>query len=55
MTRLLAGIGTVGNVGYAVPILPVLFARAPLIFRIPPVIYLAVSLYILARAARSPS
>jgi hypothetical protein len=51
--RALAVFGAVGIIGFAVPMLPVLVARAPLIFRVPAIIYLVVSLFILGRAARS--
>jgi len=51
--RALALYGALSIIGFAVPILPVLIARAPLIFRVPAIIYLVVSLFILVRAARS--
>jgi hypothetical protein len=38
---------------YAVPFIPVLLVRAPMIFRIPPIVYTALSVFILARVARS--
>jgi hypothetical protein len=51
--RALAVFGALTMIGFAVPMLPILFARAPLLFRLPAIIYLVVSLFILARAARS--
>ena len=51
--RALAAIGALSIIGFAVPMLPVLIARAPLIFRVPAIIYLVVSLFILVRAMRS--
>jgi hypothetical protein len=50
--RALAVFGALSIIGFAVPMLPVLVARAPLIFRVPAIIYLVVSLFILVRAAR---
>ncbi len=51
--RALSVAGALTMIGFAIPILPVLVARAPLIFRVPAIIYLAISLFILARAVRS--
>ena len=51
--RALSVFGALTIIGYAIPILPVLVARAPLIFRIPAIVYLAVSLFIVARVVRS--
>lgn len=51
--RALSVFGALALIGFAVPILPVLVARAPFVFRVPAIIYLAASLVILARAARS--
>jgi len=51
--RALAVFGALTIIGFAIPILPVLVARAPLIFRVPAIIYLVVSLFILVNAARS--
>ena len=51
--RALAVFGALSMIGFAVPMLPVLVARAPLIFRVPAIIYLVVSLFILVRAMRS--
>jgi hypothetical protein len=45
--------GAVTIIGYAVPILPVLIARAPVLFRVPAIVYLVLSLWILTRARRS--
>ena len=49
--RALASFGALTIIGFAVPILPVLFSRAPLIFRVPAIVYLVSSLVILADAA----
>jgi hypothetical protein len=51
--RALAVFGALTIISFAIPILPVLVARAPLIFRVPAIIYLVVSLFILVNAARS--
>ena len=50
--RLLAGFGALTVVGFATPMLPVLFARAPIVFRIPPLVYLAASLLVLVWLVR---
>ena len=44
--------GALTVIGWAVPILPVLFARAPVIFRVPPLVYLVLSAVVLARCLR---
>jgi hypothetical protein len=44
--------GALTVAAFAVPMLPVLVARAPLVFRVPPIVYLAWSLFILVRAVR---
>jgi hypothetical protein len=51
-TRLLAGFGALTVVGFATPMLPVLFARAPVVFRVPPLVYLAASLLVLVWLVR---
>jgi hypothetical protein len=51
--RAMAAFGALITIGYAVPMLPVLFARAPFLFRVPTMVYLAVSVFVLARAAGS--
>jgi hypothetical protein len=51
-TRLLAGFGALTVVGFATPMLPVLFARVPVVFRIPPLVYLAASLLALVWLVR---
>jgi hypothetical protein len=51
--RSLAIFGALMIIGFSVAILPVLFARAPMIFRIPPIIYSGVSAVLLVGAARS--
>src|SRR4030095_12579877 len=39
---------------YVVPFIPMLFIRAPVMFRIPPIVYGVLSAFILMRVARSP-
>lgn len=51
-SRTLAVFGALVIMGFAVPMLPVLFSRAPLVFRIPVVTYLLLSIWILAHTAR---
>ena len=51
--RALARFGAFTIIGFTVPILPVLFSRAPVVFRIPAVVYLALSIFILAGVAGS--
>jgi hypothetical protein len=51
--RSLGTFGAVTIIGYAVPILPVLVARAPVLFRVPAAVYLGLSLWILTRASKS--
>jgi hypothetical protein len=46
--RGLAAFGALTMIGFAAPILPVLVARAPFIFRVPAVVYLVLSLIILS-------
>ena len=46
----IAGASTI--LAYAVPFIPVLFVRAPPMFRIPPTVYALLGLYIGLRAAR---
>jgi len=50
--RALSVAGAVTIAAFAVPMLPVVVARAPFVFRVPPMVYLAWSLYILLRAVR---
>lgn len=45
--------GALTIVAYAVPFIPVLFVRAPVMFRIPPVVYLLLSIFIALRVARA--
>jgi hypothetical protein len=49
--RALAAFGAVAVISFVVPMLPVLVVRAPFVFRLPALIYLAVSLFVLVRAA----
>ena len=51
-SRMLAVFGALTVIAFAAPMLPVLFSRAPLLFRIPAIIYLAASIFILANIAR---
>jgi hypothetical protein len=48
--RALTVFGALTAIGYAVPMLPVLFARAAFLFRVPAMVYLTLSVFILARA-----
>lgn len=45
--------GALMLLAYAVPFIPVLIMRAPMVFRIPPIAYAALSVLILVRVARS--
>ena len=49
-----AAFGAVTMIGFAVPILPVLMARSPLYLAIPAMIYLALSVGILAAVSKHP-
>jgi hypothetical protein len=49
--RGLAVFGALTMIGFCVVMLPVLFARAPIYFRIPPLIYLAGSVFVVYFAA----
>jgi hypothetical protein len=49
--RALAAFGALTMIGFAAPILPILVSRAPFIFRVPAIVYLTLSLVILAAAA----
>jgi hypothetical protein len=51
--RALAAFGALTMIGFAAPILPVLISRAPFIFWVPAIVYLALSLVILAAACSS--
>ena len=51
--RALGTFGALTIIGYALPIVPVLFSRAPLAFRIPAPIYLLLSVLILVRSLKS--
>jgi hypothetical protein len=46
--------GAVTVLTYAVPFLPVLFLRAPVIFRVPQIVYAALSIWIIFRTIRQP-
>jgi hypothetical protein len=46
--------GALMLLAYAVPYIPVLFMRAPLMFLLPPIAYAALSVMILARALHRP-
>jgi len=49
----LAIFGALIIIGFTVPILPVLFSRAPVRFRIPAIVYLLSSVYLLAASIGS--
>jgi hypothetical protein len=51
--RALAVFGAVTTLGFAVPILPLLFSRAPVSFIAAPIVYILASAYILVDLARS--
>ena len=51
--RSLAAFGAMTIIGFSVAIVPVLVARAPLIFRVPPIVYSAVSAIVLMQTQRS--
>lgn len=52
--RALSIFGTLTIIAFAVPMLPVLFLRAPVIFSLPMAVYLILSVFILVQTARSP-
>lgn len=47
--------GSTTVLSYALPFLPVLFARAPIVFRIPPLLYSAASIALLVADPRTPT
>lgn len=49
----LAITGALTVLAYAVPFIPILFVRAPVMFRIPPIVYAILSAFIALRAANS--
>lgn len=51
--RGLAVAGALTVLAYAVPFIPVLFARAPLLFRIPPIAYALLSGFVMLRTTTS--
>jgi hypothetical protein len=51
--RALSVFGALTVLAYAVPFVPVLFIRAPMVSGVPPIVYLLLSVFILARTARS--
>jgi len=53
--RALAALGALTMIGFAAPMLPVLISRAPMLFWIPNILYLAASIVVLAAATASPS
>jgi hypothetical protein len=53
--RLLAVFGALTIIAFAAPLIPVLFARAPVVFRIPVVIYFVLSVIVLFQAVRQKS
>jgi len=55
LSRRLAVFGALIMIGFAVPMLPVLFSRAPIIFRVPAMIYLLLSVLVLVATKRNQS
>jgi hypothetical protein len=55
LSRRLAVFGALIMIGFAVPMLPVLVSRAPIIFSVPAVIYLLLSVLVLVTARRNRS
>ncbi len=53
--RHLSVAGALMILAYAVPFIPVLLVRAPMMFRIPPIVYASLSVFILCHAAGSTS
>ena len=51
--RTMSAFGAFTIIGFALPILPVLFLRVPWMFRIPQIVYLALSIFIAAVSLRS--
>ena len=55
LSRRLAVFGALIMTGFAIPMLPVLFSRAPIIFSVPAIIYLLLSVLVLVAAKRNQS
>jgi uncharacterized membrane protein HdeD (DUF308 family) len=53
--RSLAVAGALTMLTYAIPFIPVLVARAPVGFQIPPVVYATLSLFILVKSRTAPN
>jgi hypothetical protein len=51
--RALASFGALTTIGFTAAVLPVLFSRAPVIFRIPAIVYLLTSVFVQAGVAGS--
>jgi hypothetical protein len=51
-SRALAVFGALTIIGFSVPMIPVLLARAPILFRIPVAIYFVLSIFVLVQIAR---
>jgi hypothetical protein len=51
-SRALAIFGSLTIIGFTLPMIPVLFSRAPMVFRVLPVIYLLLSTLVLIRAPK---
>jgi hypothetical protein len=51
--RHLSVAGSLTVLGYAVPFIPVLLVRAPVVFAVPPIVYAVLSVLILFRAVTS--
>ena len=52
-SRIVAVFGALIIIGFAVPMLPVLFSRAPILFRIPAMVYLIASIFVLATLVKT--
>ena len=55
LSRRLAVFGALIMIGFAIPMLPVLFSRAPIVFSVPAMIYLLLSVLVLLAAKKNPS
>ena len=53
--RRLTIFGALIMIGFALPMLPVLFSRAPIIFSVPALIYLLLSVFVLVAAKKNQS
>jgi hypothetical protein len=51
-SRVLAIFGSLTIIAFTLPMIPVLFTRAPVVFRIPTVLYCVLSIFVLLKANR---